>query len=364
MPSSPLAPRTLPRTSAERQQVVGVPSAAPQQYAGRVLSVLMPVRNAISTVAAALESTLAQRGAPAFEVVCVDDASTDGTRDVLEGFARTDARVRVVAGAGRGLVAALQIGLCDCRGDLIARMDADDLVDPERLRLQSELLSRDVGLGAVGSLVRCFPGPLTPGLARLEGWLNSVVTADQCAAARFVEAPLVHPSTMFRRDALDAVGGWRDVGWAEDWDLLLRLFDAGWRCAKVPEVLLFWRDSPHRLTRTGEAYRAGKMIELRAHHLARGPLRGRTFDVWGAGPTGKRLARALERHGMRPRRFWDVDRKKRIARGVQVATADELRGPDGALIVCAVGAAGAREEIRAQLQPRGFEEGRDFLFAA
>jgi hypothetical protein len=243
-------------------------------------------------------------------------------------------------------------------------MDADDLVHPDRLRLQSEMLSRDPRLGAVGSLVRCFPRPLTPGLSRLEEWLNSVVTADECAAARFIEAPLVHPSTTFRRGALDAVGGWRDAGWAEDWDLLLRIFDAGWGFAKVPEVLLFWRDSPQRLTRTGEAYGARNMIELRAHHLAHGPLRGRPFDVWGAGPTGKRLARALERHGMRPRRFWDVDRNKRVARGLHVAAVDELREPDGALIVCAVGAAGAREEIRAQLQPRGFQEGRDFLFAA
>jgi glycosyltransferase involved in cell wall biosynthesis len=329
-----------------------------------VISVLLPARNAAATVAAAMEGVLAQRGAPAFEVVCVDDASTDGTRDILETFARPNSRVSIVDGEGRGLVAALQLGLRGCRGDVIARMDADDLVHPDRLRLQSEVLSRDAALGAVGSLVRCFPGPLTPGLARLEEWLNSVITADQCAAACFIEAPLVHPSTTFRRAALEAVGGWRDTGWAEDWDLLLRLVGVGWRIAKVPQVLLSWRDSPHRLTRTGEAYRPHKMVELRAHHLANGPLRGRPFDMWGAGPTGKRLARALERHGMRPRRFWDVDRNKQLARGLRVSAADELRRPDGTLIVCAVGAAGAREEIRAQLEPRGFEEGRDFLFAA
>jgi hypothetical protein len=142
------------------------------------------------------------------------------------------------------------------------------------------------------------------------------------------------------------------------------LVAAGWRMAKVPEVLLFWRDSPERLTRVGAAYRPPRMIELRADHLARGPLRGRAFDVWGAGPTGKRLARALEPHGLRPRRFWDVDARKHLARGVRVAPPAELGAPDGALILCAVGAAGAREEIRAELLPRGFAEGRDFLFAA
>jgi glycosyltransferase involved in cell wall biosynthesis len=329
-----------------------------------VISVLLPARNAAATIEEALDGILRQRGSPPFEVVCVDDASSDGTAVLLDRFRRSDARVRVVRGAGRGLVAALRLGLSHCRGELVARMDADDVVHPDRLRLQAEMLGRDRSLGAVGSLVRCFPGPLAPGLARLESWLDSVVTAAECEAARFIEAPLVHPSTMFRRSALDAVGGWRDAGWAEDWDLLLRLVAAGFRLAKVPEVLLFWRDSPGRLTRIGDAYRPERMVELRAEHLARGPLLGRAFDVWGAGPTGKRLARALEPHGLRPRRFWDVDPRKRVARGLPVALPAALGGPDGALILCAVGAAGAREEIRAELEPRGFEEGRDFLFAA
>ena len=329
-----------------------------------MISVLLPARNASSTVAAAIEGVLAQAGAPPFEVICVDDASTDDTPAILERFARSDPRVRVVRGDGRGLVAALQLGFAHCRGDLVARMDADDLVLPGRLRLQADMLARDPSLGAVGSLVRCFPRPLTPGLARLEEWLDSVITPEQCETARFIEAPLVHPSATFRRSALEAVGGWRDAGWAEDWDLLLRLLAAGFRLGKVPEVLLLWRDSPGRLTRSGDAYRAERMIDLRAHHLARGPLRDRAFDVWGAGPTGKRLARALETHGLRPRRFWDVDPAKRIARGVRVASPFELCAPDGALILCAVGAAGARDDIRAELVPRGFAEGRDFLFAA
>src|SRR5437764_3290617 len=178
------------------------------------ISVLLPARDASAAVAEALAGVRSQRGAPPFEVVCVDDGSVDATPALLAAARRSDARVRVVRGEGRGRVPALQLGLSHCRGELIARMDADDVVHPDRLRLQVDLLSSDAALGAVGSLVRCFPGPLTPGLARLERWLDSVVTAEECAAARFVEAPLVHPSTTFRREALVAVGGWRDAGWA------------------------------------------------------------------------------------------------------------------------------------------------------
>jgi glycosyltransferase involved in cell wall biosynthesis len=266
--------------------------------------------------------------------------------------------VRVVRGEGRGLVAALNLGLSQCAGELVARMDADDLVHPDRLRLQAKLMESDPELGAVGSLVRCD----SPGLARLEAWLNATVTKEQCKNARFIEAPLVHPSTTFRREALE--GGWEDNGWAEDWDLLLRLVERGWQLAKVPQNLLVWRDSAHRLTRTAPAYGFEQMSRLRAHYLARGPLRGRPFDVWGAGPSGKRLARELEAHGLRPRAFFDVDPSKRIARGQPVLREPDLPPPGDALMVCAVGAAGAREEIRAALERRGYVEGAHFLFAA
>jgi glycosyltransferase involved in cell wall biosynthesis len=326
------------------------------------ISVLLPARNASATLPAALAGLLQQREAPPFEIVCVDDCSTDSTPSLLAAAARADARVHVVRGEGRGLVAALNLGLSRCRGDWIARMDADDLVHPDRLRLQAALLAGDPALGAVGSLIRCIPRPLSPGLSRLETWLNQTVSKDQCREGRFIEAPLVHPSATFRRQALG--GGWEDHGWAEDWDLLLRMVEQGWELAKVPEVLLEWRDGEGRLTRTGAAYRMEEMFRLRAHYLARGPLRERAFDIWGAGPTGKRLARELEAHGLRPEAFYDVDRSKRIARGRPVRGEPDLPPPRGRLMLCAVGAEGAREEIHSLLGARGYVPGRDFLFAA
>jgi len=297
------------------------------------------------------------------EIVCVDDASTDGTAAILAEAARQDARIQPVRGEGRGLVAALNLGLSHCRGEFVARMDADDVAHPDRVRLQIDLLLSDPSLGAVGSLVDCFSdrGPLSPGLARLQQWLNQTVTKAQCKNGRFVEAPLVHASTTFRREALHS---WEDHGWAEDWDLLLRLVEQGWELAKVPHALLRWRDSAQRLTRTGPAYSPQAMFRLKAHHLARGPLRERPFHIWGAGPTGKRLARELEHHQLRPLSFFDVDRHKRIARGRPVLGEEKLPAPGTAMMLCAVGAAGARDEIRALLESRKFEEGRHFLFAA
>ena len=216
-------------------------------------------------------------------------------------------------------------------------------------------------LGAVGSLARCFPEPVSLASGALRSGSTRPSRRSNAATAA-IEAPLVHPSATFRREAIR--GGWQDRGWAEDWDLQLRMLEQGWELAKVPEVLLDWRDSPGRLTRTGAAYREEAMFRLRAHHLARGPLRGRPFDIWGAGPTGKRLARELEEYGLRPGSFFDVSPRKRVARGRPVRAAPDLPRPGESLMICAVGAEGAREEIRALLESHAYREGSDFLFAA
>ena len=327
------------------------------------LSVLLPARNAAATLPEALAGLLAQRGAPPFEVICVDDGSTDDTPALLREAARRDARLRLLRGRGEGLVAALQLGLENCTSEWIARMDADDRVHPDRLRLQSEALASKPALGAVGSAVRLFPWPLSAGLFRFQEWLDATVTEEQCALQRFVDAPLVHPSITFRRAALEDVGGYRQSGWPEDWDLLLRLHEAGWQLAKVPEVLLWWRDSPGRLTRTHADYSFEALRALRAHYLARGPLAGRPCEIFGAGPTGKRLARALEERGVRVRRFIDVGAKV-LARGAPVVRPEALGPPGDALLLVAVTAPGTREPIRATLRALGWVEGAHFLFAA
>lgn len=328
------------------------------------ISVLLPARNAAGTIGEALGGLCAQRGAPPFEIVCVDDGSTDATPALLAHAAERDPRIRVLRGEGRGLVRALNLGLSRCRAPLIARMDADDRVHPDRLRLQADLIAREPALGAVGSDVLLFPWPLSPGLFRLQEWLTSLETPADLVRERFIDAPLVHPSLMLRRSALDAVSGYQDLGWPEDWDLLLRLIARGFGLGKVRRPLLYWRDSAGRLTRTGAAYSPDALRSLRAFHLAAGPLQGRPCEIWGAGPTGKRLARALEAHGIAVRRFIDVAPGRVLARGAPVAPPEQLGPPGDALLLIAVGAAGARETIRAWLRPLGWQEGSDFLCAA
>ncbi len=338
-------------------------SAAPR------VSVLLPVRDAGPYLEACRRSLERQTLAD-HEVVAVDDGSTDGSGEALDRWAALNPRVRVVHLPPSGLVPALNAGLALCRAPLVARMDADDACHPRRLELEVALLDERAEVGVAGCLVRHVPvHRVAGGTRRYEAWLNGLIEHEAMARERFVESPLPHPTAVVRREVLERAGGWRDLGWPEDHDLWLRLFAAGVRFAKVPRVLHFWRDHPRRLTRTDPRYARAAFLAMKAHHLARGPLAGgRRAVIWGAGPTGRRLARELEREGVVLGGFVDIDPRKvgREVRGVPVVDPgglDRLLVP-GTVVLAAVAAWGGRERVRSALAARGLAEGRDFWCVA
>ena len=332
------------------------------------VSVLLPVRDGLPFLGEALASLSAQTFGD-FEIVAVDDGSTDGSREVLASHGRSEPRLRVVAAAGRGLVAALNSGLAACRAPWIARMDADDRCHPERLERQLGRVRADPSVDVVSCRVRHFPEEeVAEGFRVYERWLNRLIEHDDIVRERFIESPLPHPSVLMRRRLLAAVGGYRDLDWPEDHDLWLRLAARGARFAKVPETLLFWRDHPDRLTRTDDRYRLERFLRLKAHHLARGPLAAaRRVLLWGAGPTGRRLAKHLAREGSALAGFIDIDPAKigRTLRRLPIVAFGEVGRPEpGAVVVTAVSSRGARALIRARLARSGWVEGEDFWCAA
>jgi glycosyltransferase involved in cell wall biosynthesis len=300
-------------------------------------------------------------------VVVVDDGSRDGTADLVRRAAEADPRVRLLARPRLGLVPALAAGLEACRAPLVARMDADDWMHKDRLALQREALDSDRTLAAVGCHVRMFPrAHLTEGLRAYEGWLNAIGSADDVAREAFVECPVAHPTLLARRAVLLEFG-WRDVGWPEDYDLLLRLLAAGRRVGMLPRRLLGWRDGPSRLSRCSPVYGIERFTACKAHFLAAGFLAARTdYVLWGYGGTGRALRRALAALGRLPSHVIEVHpgRVGQRIHGAPVLPPQALPMLRGVPVVVSVSGTGPRAEIRAALNAMGFRESRDFICAA
>lgn len=331
------------------------------------VSVLLPVRDALGTLTGCLES-LARQTLADHEVVAIDDGSSDGSGALLDAAARSDPRLRVLRTPPRGLVAALNLALGTARSGLVARMDADDLAEPERLAVQARRMREDAATDILGCRVRLLgaPGHGNDGMRAYVEWQNALV--DHAAMVRdlYVESPLAHPSVVMRAGPLRALGGYREIDGPEDYDLWLRAHAAGLRFAKVPEVLLVWRDALGRLTRQDPRYRPAGFMAVKLAALERGPLRGgRSVVVWGAGKIGKSWARALRSGGHRLAAFVEVDPRKigGAILGAPVVGVDGAAGLDG-LHLAAVGQPGARERIRSETARLGLVEGRDLIAVA
>ncbi len=303
-----------------------------------------------------------------WEAVVVDDGSVDATPELLRAWAAAEPRVRVVRQERSGVVRALERARSLARAPFLARMDADDVAAPRRLERQLALMEGEPALGACGTGVEYFPRSLVrDGARRYEAWLNGLTTPEAIERDLFVECPLAHPTFFLRADAVAAVGGYRDAGWPEDYDLLLRLWAAGARLGRVPEVLLRWREGPVRLSRTSPAYSAEAFRRCKVHWLGRTLLPSREgVVVWGAGPTGKAFSRTLRGAGVEVRAFVELDPRK-IGQEIHGAPVVAPAGVDrfrGAFCLAAVAQPGAREEVRAALVERGWREMEDFAAVA
>jgi len=331
------------------------------------LSVLLPVRNGEGVVRRALES-LSRQTFSDFEVVVVDDGSTDGTGEILQSLAREDNRIRVFPREAMGIVPALEFARAQAGGRYLARMDADDGAFSERLQSQMDLMASDRRIVLCGTGVVYFPRErVREGALRYESWINGLSTHDALVRDLFVECPIPHPTFLLRSEVMELVGGYREMGWPEDYDLVLRLWEGGGRFGKVPEVLLRWREGEERLSRTHSAYSEDAFRRCKVHFLLRTHLRkGRGVVVWGAGPVGKTFARELVAQGGTLLAFVDLDPRKvgQEIQGVRVILPDEALLLPGAFSVAAVGKAGGREEIREALRKAGRVELEDFVVVA
>ena len=314
------------------------------------VSFLIPTRNNGRTIAAAVRSALAQT-VDDLEVVVINDGSTDETRAVLDALADEDPRVRPLHTSPIGIVAAMNLGLAEARAAFVARLDGDDLARPGRVAAQLARLEADPSLAVVDGRVRLFRDDdvaIPTEMRTYVDWVNRRLEPDDFDREILVDSPVVHPASTYRRDEVRAIGGYRHGPFPEDYDLWLRLHAAGRRFAKVPEIVLDWRDHGARLTRNDPRYQPRATRVLRQGWLTAKTLsRPRRVLVWGAD------------RAVAPWLGW-LRRQGHHARAVPPQGA--LAGPNVEIGLVVAGTGRARDRARAEIahQRPGWIEGVDW----
>lgn len=197
----------------------------------------MPVHNGERYLDSAIESMIRQ-DFDDFEFIIVDDGSVDRSADILNNWQDRDKRIRVITQKENcGLPKSLNNGLSHCRAELIARMDCDDLSEPERLRIQVNFMDQHPDIVASGAQALLID-PCSRSICK-----GSVPTDHENIDAMLLKgmgSAIYHPLVIMRKSSLDRIGGYDESVELEDLDLFLRLAEIG-TLANLPDYLLKYR---------------------------------------------------------------------------------------------------------------------------
>ena len=333
------------------------------------VSVILPVYNADKTLYSAAKSCLNQTYKD-LELIIIDDGSTDGSAEISNSLVSSDSRASFIqCDENVGVSSAIEKGRRMASGSFIARMDADDMSHPNRIKTQVEALDANPSLSGCGTSVRLMNAPRTDpgrGFSAYVSWLNGLNDVESLASQRFIDSPIANPSSMVRSSSLDMIGGFTDPEWAEDYDLWLRFLDAGMKLMNIPEVLFDWYDSMTRLTRSSDRYSLARFSQAKAHYISKLKLAiDNGVEIAGAGPIGKRIANDIISEGISVNRFYEVNERRigEFIHGVEVFGYSSLRS-GSSMLISAVARPGAREIIRELAISSGFCEGVDYFCVA
>ncbi|BAY66033.1 family 2 glycosyl transferase [Calothrix brevissima NIES-22] len=200
------------------------------------ISVIMPVWNSERYLAEAVESVINQTFTD-FELIALNDGSTDQSLQILKNFAQQDQRIKVISYEHQGYSPLLNLGLSMAKGEYIARMDSDDICTPERFEKQVEFLDNHLDYVAVGAQALRIDPEGDP-IAYIDFPLdNDAIDTSQMNG----KGKIMHPASMIRKKVLLEINGYRpEFEPGEDYDLFLRLAEVG-KLANLPDVLLKYR---------------------------------------------------------------------------------------------------------------------------
>ncbi len=310
-----------------------------------LVSIVMPVKNTSQFLRECLDSIVDQTYSD-WELLVVDDHSTDKSWDIINEYSKTDSRIKLFKNIGHGIISALQLAYHNSYGSYITRMDSDDIMSLDKLELMVNRLEAKGRNHIVVGLVKYFHDEtLGEGYKRYENWLNDLTSSGTNFDEIYKECSIPSPCWMISRADFEKCGGFNSDIYPEDYDLAFRFRKAGLQVAGISQVLHYWRDYSSRSSRVDDNYSDNKFTDLKVKHFISQDL-DTPLLLWGAGRKGKAIAKSLVDHGVV---FdWYCDNDSKIGKdiyGVILKDYKLISGSKDCQIIISISAKSADQEI-------------------
>ena len=259
-----------------------------------LVSILIPFKNTEAFLQECLDSILNQQYSR-WEVLAIDDASSDNSWGIVQNYTDKDQRFKLLKNEGKGIIEALRTAYTHCNGDLITRMDSDDIMTPDKLiAMVKLLLENGKGHVAVGQVRYFSHRGISNGYARYEAWLNTLTGKGSNFTEIYKECVIPSPCWMVFKEDLDNCGAFAPNRYPEDYDLTFRFYEQQLKCIPYDKILHLWRDYDTRTSRTSEHYAANYFLDIKLHYFLKLEYDpSRPLVIWGAGNKGKTIAKSL-----------------------------------------------------------------------
>jgi glycosyltransferase involved in cell wall biosynthesis len=329
------------------------------------ITIVMPVYNAGKFLLTTIESII-QQTYTNFELIAVDDYSTDDSFVILQKFAKEEKRIKAIKNnQSKGVIEALQTAIAQSTGDFITRMDADDLMIDNKLEVMHRKLKQyGEGHVAIGQ-VKYFSDSKTigEGYKNYENWLNAMTSLGSNYDGIYTECTIPSPCWMLHRSDFEKCGGFSSNTYPEDYDLAFRMLAAGLTIIPEQKTLHLWRDHAERASRNDCNYSDNSFIPLKVRYFLK-LHHERPIAIWGAGRKGKHIVQELLLQGIEP--TWYCNNRRKIGKeiyNIQMQSEKALLAKQRAVqVVVAVSSPDEKRAIHQQLLVLGWVENKDFFF--
>lgn len=280
-----------------------------------MVSIIIPFKNTAVFLEECLVSILKQSYSN-WEVLAVDDNSSDESLIIVQRCSEKDSRIKVVQNQGSGIIEALRTGYSKSKGQFITRMDSDDIMTLNKLEVMTtSLLNNEKGHLAIGQVKYFSDRGISNGYERYEVWLNQLTKSGINYSEIYKECVIPSPCWMVYRDDFDSCGAFNSNRYPEDYDLAFRFYEKGLRCIPSTELLHYWRDYDTRTSRTSEHYAQNYFLDIKLHYFLKLDRNNdRALVVWGAGNKGKAIAQSLIEKQIDF--HWVCDNPKKIGKSI------------------------------------------------